>query len=132
MEMQKGVKLNTREQILEWTLLGLAVVFVVLCVIGIINQSKGINGDDILVPSFFFSFGLFFLSFGLNGLVKGQLIEKWTPYILYASIKAFARLFIKKKADTANNAWKVVFGLIAILFGAVCVLTAIYDLQKHI
>jgi hypothetical protein len=132
MEMQKGVKLNTREQILEWTLLGLAVVFVVLCVIGIINQSKGINGDDILVPSFFFSCGLFFLSFGLNGLVKGQLIEKWTPYILYASIKAFARLFINKKADTANNAWKVVFGTMAILFGAVCVLTAIYDLQKHI
>ena len=132
MEMQQSIKLNSKEQKLEWTLLALASVFIILIIVGVISQSRGVNYDYILVPAFFFSGGLFFLLFGLNGIAKGQLIEKWSPFVLTAWTKAIMQIFVMKEKGAQTDVWKITLGLAAVLVGLICIATAINDIYKHL
>lgn len=130
MEMHQDVKLNSKEQKLEWILLALALVFISLIVIGVISQSKGVSFDHILVPAFFFFGGLFFLLFGLNGITKGQLTDKWTPYILSAWTKAIIKVFTLSNKKNQTNDWKITLGIASFLVGIVCTTIAVYHLYK--
>jgi membrane protein CcdC involved in cytochrome C biogenesis len=132
MKMQQDVKLKSKEQKLELVLLSLFLFFIVVIIIGIVNQSRGINQDTILTPSFFFSGGIFFILFGFNGIARGQLIEKWTPWVLGSWIKAMTRLFVKQEDDKEKNAWKISLGITALIAGVVCIATGSYDLYRHI
>ena len=132
MKMQQDAKLDPKEQKLEWILLILWLFFMLLIIVGIINQSRGINYDYLLTPLFFFSGGLFFFLFGFNGLAKKQLVEKWTPYILSAWIKLITRLFVTRDNDKERNAWKITLGTVAVIAVLICWITAFYDLYKHL
>jgi len=112
-------------------LFALFLLFITLIVIGVICQLRGVNYDRILVPAFFFCGGLFFLLFGLNGIAKGQLIEKWTHYVLSAWMKALTKLFTMGSKSSETGTWKVILGIVALLIGLVCTKTAIADVYKR-
>ena len=131
MRSEHAVFQNIWEQRLEWALLALTLLFVSLIVVGVISQSKGVNYDRVLVPAFFFCGGLFFVLFGLNGIAKGQIVEKWTPYVLSAWIKALTQLFSMGNKNADIQAWKVTLGTVALLVGLFCTKTAISDLYKR-
>jgi membrane protein CcdC involved in cytochrome C biogenesis len=131
MKMQQDVKLNPKEQKLGWILLALFLFLMILIIVGITSQSRGVNYDYLLTPLFFFSGGLFFFFFGFNGLAKKQLVEKWAPYIFSAWIKLIARLFVTRANDKERDAWKITLGIVALIIGLICWITAFYDLYKR-
>ena len=129
MVTQQVIKLNYKERKLEWTLCAVALFFLLLIICGVINQLRGVNYDSVIVPLFFFSGGIFFILFGLNGFSKGRLIAKWTPFVIAAWIKAITKLFIKRNND--NYTWKISLGVLTVCAGLVCVAIAIFDITKH-
>jgi hypothetical protein len=131
MKIQQDIRLTTKEQQLEWALLVLALLFVLLVIAGIITQAREVRWDNVLIPMFFFCGGLFFVLFGSNGLVKGQLVGKWTPNILRTWMTAITRVFIKRSRDKKGDTWKITFGIASLILGIVCATMAFHDLFSH-
>jgi hypothetical protein len=123
--MEQKIHLTSREQKLEWILIGIAVITALIIIKGIINQISNIDQDSVLTPLFFLLGSGFFILYGLNGIKKGQLTEKWTPILLRKWMNLFAWLIFKIAKVKDEDNWKVILGIFAISFGLISLYAAV-------
>lgn len=123
--MKRYFVLDKKEKKQEWLLIILALVFFSTIGIGVYCQSHNINYNNVLIPTFCFSFGCFFLLNGYNGVTKGNLILKYAP----AGIPFFLQyLFIKTASFSAHKARAAtarMLGILSLLIAGACFLYAL-------
>jgi type IV secretory pathway component VirB8 len=129
--MKKYFDLDADEKRLEWVLLALFVLFAVIIATGVYSQLHGINYDRFLIPAFFLISGTFFTFYGSNGLKKGNLIAKWTPFYLYGLLKFLLSKPGSMKAERAARFSKRILGISGFLIAIICFSFAILVIVKQ-
>jgi hypothetical protein len=100
--MQEKIKLKGKEKLLQDILR--VVLFSDFAVIlkGMYNQSKNIDQDNILVPSFLI-LSIFFCSiYGINAFTSGNLVNNWAD-VSASQLDAFLKLSEKEKLNYTNK-----------------------------
>jgi len=126
--MKQYFELDANEKRLEWTLLVLFILFAITIGVGVYTQSHDMNLDRILIPVFFSISGLFFLLYGLNGVSKKNLIQKWTPFYIYNILQYFSERLGSVEKVKAKSSVAKILGICGLLISAICFSFAIWDI----
>lgn len=84
--MQQYFQLDKKEKTQEWILLSLSIVSFLIIGKGVYNQYHNIDQDEILIPLILIIYAGIFLLYGINGITKGNLTAKWTPFFIFEII----------------------------------------------
>jgi peptidoglycan/LPS O-acetylase OafA/YrhL len=129
--MKVYFELDPKEKKQEWLLLSLFILFAFTVGKGVYNQTHHIDQDNILIPLFFFIGGSFFLLYGLNGLRKGNLIQKWTPAYLFNFLVFILNRIFSLPKEKGKSLVARILGMAGIIVAVVCYLTAIVEITKN-
>jgi hypothetical protein len=128
--MKEYFELDAKEKRLKWILLLLFILLASTIGAGVYFQSHHINHDRLLVPALFFICGAFFLLFGRNGLMKGNLIQKWTPFYLFDLLQFVVVRLGKVPKERAKTIVGRMLGVGGLLVAAICFSFALWDIVK--
>jgi hypothetical protein len=113
--MQEKIKLKGKEKLLQDILR--VVLFSDFAVIlkGMYNQSKNIDQDNILVPSFLI-LSIFFCSiYGINAFTSGNLVNNWASTNIFNHIYNFFTYKLGFSSSKAQNYTIRIFGSFTLL-----------------
>lgn len=123
--MKQDFHLSYKEKRIEIILLILAVVTFIIIGKGIYNEKNNINQDNILLPLIMFLYGIFFLIYSFNGLSKGELIGKWTPFYLVPLLVILIIRVIKIQKEKAEKISRITIGILAFIVSLICFITGV-------
>lgn len=89
--MRQYFELDPKEKKQELLMLTFAILAFATVAKGLYNQYHNIDQDHILVPLLMTMFGGYFLVYGINGLTKGNLTPKWTPFYIFGIVQFLAK-----------------------------------------
>ncbi|HKZ68275.1 MAG TPA: hypothetical protein VJ111_18030 [Chitinophagaceae bacterium] len=128
--MKEYFELDPNEKKQEWLLLSLAILVFLIIIKGVYNQQYNIDQDRILLPLLFFIGGTFFFIYGLNGLGKGNLTPKWTPFLIFQISIFLTKRFTSLSAEKARQFVKRSLGVLGLLIGIGLLIISILTLIK--
>lgn len=126
--MGQFFELKPAEKRTELALLGLFVLFMLICFKGVYNHYQQVNEDNILIPIAYFILGFYLLLFGINGVTNGNLIPKWTPSYLYNFIFYLVNWLPVFPKDQKRTGTKQVIGAMGIIASICFFTTAIHQI----
>ncbi len=100
--MRQYFQLDAKEKKQEWLMLIFAILALLTIAKGLYNQYHNIDQDHILIPLLLIMFGLYFFVYSINGLTKGNLIPKWTPFYLFQIMIFFTKKIGSNTRDKAR------------------------------
>lgn len=124
--MQQYFQLDAKEKKQELLMLAFAILACLAIAKGVYNQFHNIDQDYFLIPFLMATFTGYFLVYGINGITKGNLLPKWTPFYVFQFVcflirkigsipKQRARMFTTKLLGTVGLIVSVVIFTMGII-----------------
>jgi hypothetical protein len=129
--MKQYFELDAKEKRLEWILLLLFILFAMTIGVGVYTQSHNMDFDRILIPGFFSISGTIFLLYGLNGVTKRNLIQKYTPFYIYNILQYLIERLGSVEKEKAKSSVANILGICGLFISVICFSIAIWDIIKH-
>ena len=123
--MPQYFQLDSKEKKQEWLMLAFAISGFMTIAKGVYNQYYHIDQDYILVPLVMALFGGYFLIYGINGLTKGNLTPKWTPFYIFHVVCFLTRTIGSTKEGKAKSFSTKLLGVCGLLISIVCLTLAV-------
>jgi len=128
--MKEYFELNRKEKRQEWLLLSVSILLFLIVIKGVYNQEHNIDQDNILIPLFFLFGGIFFLIYGMNGLRKGNLTPKWTPFLLFQIALFLTKRLTSLTEENTREFVKKIMGILGLIIGTGLLIIGIFSLMK--
>ena len=129
--MKVYFELDSREKKQEWLLLTFAILGFLIIAKGIYNDFYKIDQDYILVPLLMIMFGAFFLVYAINGITKGNLTPKWTPFYMFQLVCFLTKTIGSMTPDKARRFSTKLLGALGLIISMGCFSFAFISLTRH-
>lgn len=128
--MRKTFRLSINERRLEWLLLILTVFSFIIIGKGVYNQDHNIDQDFLLLSLLSTTYFIIFMILGMNGLKKGNLLPKWTPFFMFQLIAKIIMKTTNVSEIKAEVITQKILGIFNVLFGILLIVMTLTYLKK--
>ena len=129
--MRQYFQLDPTEKKQEWLMLTFAILGFLTIAKGIYNQYYKIDQDHILVPLLMTVFSGYFFVYGINGLTKGNLTPKWTPFFIFQFIYFLTKTIGSMTQDKARSFSTKLLGALGLIISIGCFILIFISLTRH-
>ncbi len=129
--MRQYFELDSKEKKQEWLMLTFAILGFLTIAKGVYNQYYKIDQDYILVPLLMTMFSGYFFVYGINGLTKGNLTPKWTPFFIFQFICFLTKTIGSMTQDRARIFSTKLLGALGLIISVGIFVMAIISLTAN-
>jgi hypothetical protein len=129
--MQKYFELDAKEKKQEWLMIAFAIIAFITIGKGVYNQFYKIDEDIVLIPLVMATFSGYFLFYGINGITKGNVLSKYTPFYIFQSIVLLVIKTGGMERDKAKRFTTIFLGITGLIISAISFSMAIFVLMEN-